>query len=206
MTEAGRRRPYCVVLFDESEKAHPDVFNIFLQLFDDGRLTDGQGRTVNFTNTVIIMTSNIASDLIKQMGADADQGVQRSMIMSELDKHLRPEFLNRLDEIIIFHSLTRENITRIVDIQLRNLEKILSDRRITIEMTTDAKILLADLGWDPVFGARPLKRAIQRHVQDPLAMAILEGNIHEGDHVRIDVSDDGESFIFESVSFAPADA
>lgn len=206
LTEAVRRRPYSVVLFDEIEKAHADVFNIFLQVFDDGRLTDGQGRTVNFTNTVIIMTSNIASDLIKQMGVDVDQGAQRTMIMAELDKHLRPEFLNRLDEIIIFHSLTRENIARIVDIQLRNLEKILADRRITIEMTVDAKLLLAELGWDPVFGARPLKRAIQRHVQDPLAVAILEGNINEGDHVRIDVSDDGEAFVFESVSFAPADA
>lgn len=205
LTEAVRRRPYSVVLFDEIEKAHADVFNIFLQVFDDGRLTDGQGRTVNFTNTVIIMTSNIASDLIKQMGVDVDQGAQRTMIMSELDKHLRPEFLNRLDEIIIFHSLSREHITRIVDIQMGNLEHILADRRITVEMNIDAKLLLAELGWDPVFGARPLKRAIQRHVQDPLAMAILEGKINEGDHVRISATEDGEEFVFESVSFEPVD-
>ncbi len=206
LTEAVRRRPYSVVLFDEIEKAHPDVFNIFLQVFDDGRLTDGQGRTVNFTNTVIIMTSNVGSDLIKQMGADINQQAQRNAIMGELDHHFRPEFLNRLDEVIIFHSLTRENITRIVDIQMRNLERILADRRVTVEMMTDAKILLAELGWDPVFGARPLKRAIQRHIQDPLAMAILEGKVSEGEHVRISATDDGEDFVFESTSFEASEA
>lgn len=206
LTEAVRRRPYSVVLFDEIEKAHSDVFNIFLQVFDDGRLTDGQGRTVNFTNTVIIMTSNVGSHLIKQMAGNIDHKQQQSTIMHELDNHFRPEFLNRLDEVIIFHSLTHENITKIVDIQLRNLEEILADRRITVEMMTDAKILLAELGWDPVFGARPLKRAIQRHVQDPLAMAILEGKINEGEHVRISATEDGEDLIFESVSFEPTDA
>lgn len=205
LTEAVRRRPYSVVLFDEIEKAHSDVFNIFLQVFDDGRLTDGQGRTVNFTNTVIIMTSNVGSHLIKQMGADIDQKEQQSTIMRELDSHFRPEFLNRLDEVIIFHSLTHENITKIVDIQLRNLESILADRRITVEMMPDAKILLAEQGWDPVFGARPLKRAIQRHVQDPLAMAILEGKINDGEHVRISATEDGEDLVFESISFEPAD-
>ena len=126
--------------------------------------------------------------------------------MGELDRHFRPEFLNRLDEIIIFHSLTRENITRIVDIQMRNLEQILADRRITVEMLPEAKILLADIGWDPIFGARPLKRAIQRHIQDPLAMAILEGKIDEGDHVRISTSDDGEDFVFESIKFETSEA
>ena len=206
LTEAVRRRPYSVVLFDEIEKAHADVFNIFLQVFDDGRLTDGQGRTVNFTNTVIIMTSNVGSDLIKQMGSDTDQQAQRNAIMGVLDHHFRPEFLNRLDEVIIFHSLSQDHITKIVDIQLRNLEGILADRRITVEMMPEAKILLAERGWDPIFGARPLKRAIQRNVQDPLAMAILEGNVNEGDHVRISVSDDGEEFVFDSVSFEPADA
>jgi len=206
LTEAVRRRPYSVVLFDEIEKAHSDVFNIFLQVFDDGRLTDGQGRTVNFTNTVIIMTSNVGSNLIKQMGGDIDHKEQQSTIMRELDNHFRPEFLNRLDEVIIFHSLTHENITKIVDIQLRNLEGILADRRITVEMMPDAKILLAEQGWDPVFGARPLKRAIQRHVQDPLAMAILEGKIHDGEHVRISATEDGEDLVFESISFEPVDS
>ena len=206
LTEAVRRRPYSVVLFDEIEKAHPDVFNIFLQVFDDGRLTDGQGRTVNFTNTVIIMTSNVGSNLIKQMGGDVDQKVNQSTIMRELDNHFRPEFLNRLDEVIIFHSLTQENITKIVDIQLRNLESILADRRITVEMMPDAKLLLAEQGWDPVFGARPLKRAIQRSVQDPLAMAILEGKINDGEHVRISATADGEDLVFESISFEPVDS
>jgi ATP-dependent Clp protease ATP-binding subunit ClpB len=206
LTEAVRRRPYSVVLFDEIEKAHADVFNIFLQVFDDGRLTDGQGRTVNFTNTVIIMTSNVGSNLIKQMGGDSDHKTQQSTIMRELDNHFRPEFLNRLDEVIIFHSLTHENITKIVDIQLRNLEDILADRRITVEMMPDAKILLAEHGWDPVFGARPLKRAIQRHVQDPLATAIIEGKISDGEHVRISATEDGEDFVFESISFEPVDS
>jgi ATP-dependent Clp protease ATP-binding subunit ClpB len=199
LTEAVRRRPYSVVLFDEIEKAHADVFNIFLQVFDDGRLTDGQGRTVNFTNTVIIMTSNVGSDLIKQMGANIDQQAQRTTIMNELDRNFRPEFLNRLDEVIIFHSLTRENITRIVDIQMSNLEHILASRRITLDMSPDAKLLLADLGWDPIFGARPLKRAIQRHIQDPLAVAILEGSVNEGDHVQISTTNDGNDFTFNTI-------
>lgn len=206
LTEAVRRRPYSVVLFDEVEKAHPDVFNIFLQVFDDGRLTDGQGRTVNFTNTVIIMTSNVGSDLIKQMGANVDQQAQRNAIMTELDHHFRPEFLNRLDEIIIFHSLSRENIERIVDIQLRRLEKILAEKRVTVELMPDAKAVLAERGWDPIFGARPLKRAIQRHLQDPLALAILEGKVNDGDHVRVRATEDGEDLIFESITFEPADA
>lgn len=204
LTEAVRRRPYSVVLFDEVEKAHPDVFNIFLQVFDDGHLTDGQGRTVNFTNTVIIMTSNVGSDLIKQMGAYGDQQAQRNAVMGELDHHFRPEFLNRLDEIIIFHSLSREHIERIVDIQLGRLEKMLAEKRITVELMPDAKALIAERGWDPIYGARPLKRAIQRSVQDPLALAILEGKISDGDHVR--VSADGDELVFESISFESADA
>ena len=169
LTEAVRRRPYSVVLFDEIEKAHPDVFNVFLQVFDDGRLTDGQGRTVNFNNCVIIMTSNVGSELIKQQGAFADAAAQRGAVMNELDRHFRPEFLNRLDEVIVFHSLTREHIIRIVDLQLGNLERLLSERQITLELSAAAKALLAESGWDPVFGARPLKRAIQRQLQDPLA-------------------------------------
>ena len=206
LTEAVRRRPYSVLLFDEIEKAHPDVFNVFLQVFDDGRLTDGQGRTVNFSNCVIIMTSNVGSTLIKRMGADGDRDAQRKTIMSELDRHFRPEFLNRLDEVIIFHSLTHEHIERIVDLQLERLEDILAERRITIELSAAAKDMLADAGWDPVFGARPLKRAIQRDLQDPLAMAILEGSIDEGDRVWVDVDIGGSRLSFRSQQFETAAA
>ena len=203
LTESVRRRPYSVVLFDEIEKAHPEVFNIFLQVFDDGRLTDGQGRTVDFTNTVIILTSNVGSDLIKQMGQNTDHNTQRQAIMGELDRHFRPEFLNRLDEIIIFHSLTREDIIKIVDVQLVRLERLLAERRITLELLSEAKVLLAEHGFDPVFGARPLKRAIQRELQDPLALEILEGNIHEGDHIRVGAQDD--NLVFEAVHLEPVD-
>jgi ATP-dependent Clp protease ATP-binding subunit ClpB len=189
LTEAVRRRPYSVVLFDEIEKAHPEVFNIFLQVFDDGRLTDGQGRTVDFTHTVIIMTSNVGSDLIKSMGGAAAVEDVRRAIMSVLDQQFRPEFLNRLDEIIIFHSLTRADIERIVDIQLRRLQRLLAQRQITLELTPEAKLLLSEKGYDPVFGARPLKRAIQRYLQDPLAVALLEGQIRDGEHVVVDEMD-----------------
>lgn len=197
LTEAVRRRPYSVVLFDEIEKAHPDVFNIFLQVFDDGRLTDGQGRTVDFTNTVIIMTSNVGSDLIKQMGTEASKEDVRRAVMNQLDRQFRPEFLNRVDEIILFHSLDREHIVQIVDIQLERLERLLAERRVAIELTADAKNFLAERGFDPVFGARPLKRTIQRELQDPLAIGLLEGHIQEGDHVLVDV--DGDSLSFTSV-------
>jgi ATP-dependent Clp protease ATP-binding subunit ClpB len=204
LTEAVRRRPYSVVLFDEVEKAHPEVFNIFLQVFDDGRLTDGQGRTVNFTNTVIIMTSNVGSDIIKQLGT-ADQANMRRAVMGALDKHFRPEFLNRLDDIITFHALTRDNIVRIVDIQLERLKRLLATRRITLELTTDAKFLLAEQGFDPVFGARPLKRVIQRELQDALANAILAGQVHDGEHVVVDVSgenEEGHTLSFTSMQIA----
>ncbi|MAU10422.1 MAG: ATP-dependent chaperone ClpB [Anaerolineaceae bacterium] len=189
LTEAVRRRPYSVVLFDEIEKAHPEVFNVFLQVFDEGRLTDGQGRTVDFSSTVIIMTSNVGSDLIKSMGGDSASDEMRSAIMKVLDANFRPEFLNRLDEIIIFHNLTREHIKEIVDVQLQRLDALLAERQITIELTPEAKELLAEKGYDPVFGARPLKRAIQRYVQDPLAIALLEGDIHDGEHVVVDEVD-----------------
>jgi ATP-dependent Clp protease ATP-binding subunit ClpB len=190
LTEAVRRRPYSVVLFDEVEKAHPDVFNTFLQVFDEGRLTDGQGRTVNFTNTVIIMTSNVGSDVIKQMGAQADERTLRGAITQALDRHFRPEFLNRLDEIIIFHALTQEQIVHVVDVQLARLQKLLNNRRVHLELTDAARHWLAERGFDPVFGARPLKRTIQREVQDPLAVAILEGRVQEGDNILVDVEDD----------------
>ncbi|MCY3979916.1 MAG: ATP-dependent chaperone ClpB [Chloroflexi bacterium] len=206
LTEAVRRRPYSVLLFDEIEKAHPDVFNVFLQVFDDGRLTDGQGRTVNFSNCVIIMTSNVGSALIKRMGEGSDRDARRQAIMSELDRHFRPEFLNRLDEIIIFHSLTREHIARIVDLQLERLGDILAERRMTIELSAAAKALLADSGWDPVFGARPLKRAIQRDLQDPLAMAILAGTIDEGARVRVDLDASGKQLSFRPLESTSAAA
>lgn len=189
LTETVRRRPYSVVLFDEIEKAHPEVFNIFLQVFDDGRLTDGQGRTVDFTNTVIIMTSNVGSDIIKSMGGDAATEDMRKAVLSVLDQQFRPEFLNRLDEIIIFHSLTREHIGRIVDIQLKRLQHLLAERQVTLELTPEAKLLISDKGYDPVYGARPLKRAIQRYLQDPLAVALLEGKISNGDHVVVEEVD-----------------
>ena len=190
LTEAVRRRPYSVLLLDEIEKAHPDVFNTFLQVFDEGRLTDGQGRTVNFSNSLIIMTSNVGSALIKQLSGDDKQ---RSAILRELDRHFRPEFLNRLDEVIIFHSLTREHIGRIAELQLARLRGALADRRIELELSADALALLADAGWDPVYGARPLKRAIQRLVSDPLALALLNGQVGEGDSVWLDASADGAS-------------
>ena len=202
LTEAIRRRPYAVVLFDEIEKAHPEVFNIFLQVFDDGRLTDGHGRTVDFTNTVIIMTSNVGSQIIKQMGPDADTTALREAVMLELDHQFRPEFLNRLDEIILFSSLSQTDIVHIVDIQLARLERLLADRHLSIELTGDAKMFLAERGYDPVYGARPLKRAIQTLLQDPLALHILEGDVQEGDHILIDVDPDSGEMTFTTVEIA----
>ncbi len=195
LTEAVRRRPYSVILLDEIEKAHADVFNVFLQVFDDGRLTDGQGRTVNFNNCVIIMTSNVGSDLIKQASEDAD--ARRGAILRELDRYFRPEFLNRLDEVILFHSLSRKHIIRIVDLQLVNLQRLLSERQVTLELSAAAKTLLAESGWDPVYGARPLKRAIQVQLQDPLALALLDGSIVESDHVTVDVNGDGSELVIK---------
>ncbi len=185
LTEAVRRRPYSVVLLDEIEKAHPEVFNVLLQLLDDGRLTDGHGRTVDFTNTIVIMTSNVGSRWIKELGAEA----ARPRVMEELDRAFRPEFLNRIDEIIIFRSLTKEDLVKIVDIQVERLRKLLRERGMEIVLTEAAKQYLAEIGYDPVYGARPLKRAIQRELQDPLAMAILEGRFGEGDTVRVDYRD-----------------
>ncbi len=204
LTEAVRRRPYSVVLFDEIEKAHSDVFNIFLQVFDDGRLTDGQGRTVNFSNCVIIMTSNVGSGMIKQMGkqmgSESDSKTVRSAIMTELDRYFRPEFLNRLDEIIVFHSLEREHIVRIVDMQLSKLSMMLRDRHISIAISDDAKMRLAELGWDPVYGARPLKRALQSQIKDRLAIALLDGQIRDGDQVWIGLDAEGDNFVIDTVS------
>ena len=201
LTEAVRRRPYSVVLLDEVEKAHPEVFNVFLQVFDDGRLTDGQGRTVIFTNTILIMTSNVGSDLIKQMADISDRKQLRTALNGALDRVFRPEFLNRLDDIIIFQQLNREDLGQIVDIQIRRLQRLLDDRRITISLTEAASELLADRGYDPVYGVRPLKRVIQRDLQDPLAMQILEGHVREGDHVTVDAGEvDGEEALIFSAA------
>ncbi len=183
LTEAVRRKPYAVVLFDEIEKAHSEVFNVLLQLLDDGRLTDGQGRTVDFKNTVVIMTSNLLT------GEGDLSSMSREQIVRRLQAHFRPEFLNRIDEIVVFKALGIEHIGRIVDIQLSKLRALLADRKIALELTDAAKKHLADAGYDPAFGARPLKRAIQSELQDPLALAVLEGRYHEGDTVRVDARD-----------------
>ena len=190
LTEAVRRKPYSVVLFDEIEKAHPEVFNVLLQLLDDGRLTDSHGRTVSFKNVVVIMTSNIGSHLIQELGAEA----AKSQVLSLLHKEFRPEFLNRIDEIIVFHSLSKEDLRRIVDIQLEHLRGLLAERNMTLELTDAAKNYLAEVGFDPTFGARPLKRAIQRYLQDPLAMKILSGEFMDGDTIRVDANGDGLTF------------
>jgi ATP-dependent Clp protease ATP-binding subunit ClpB len=195
LTEAVRRRPYSVVLFDEIEKAHPDVFNILLQILDDGRLTDSQGRTVDFRNTVIIMTSNIGSQFILDRGT-ADWAVVETHVLSSLRQHFKPEFLNRVDDVIIFKPLTMEQIEEIIEIQLHHLEKLLAERKLTIELTPEAKRFLAEEGFDPAFGARPLKRAIQRYVQNPMAMAVLEGKFNEGDRVLVTRAPGGE-LVFE---------
>ncbi len=185
LTEAVRRRPYAVVLFDEIEKAHPEVFNTLLQLLDEGRLTDGHGRTVDFTNTVVIMTSNVGSHWIKELGAEeaADK------VMAELDRQFRPEFLNRVDEIILFHNLSLEDLVQIVDIQMRRLRALLGEKGVEISLSPAAKRYLAEAGFDPVYGARPLKRVIQRQVQDPLALALLKGEFQAGDEIQVDVRD-----------------
>src|SRR2546427_163782 len=197
LTEAIRRRPYAVILFDEIEKAHPDVFNILLQVLDDGRLTDGKGRTVDFRNTVLIMTSNVASDLIQEMSrSERDSTEMKDRLMDALRRTFRPKFLNRIDEIVTFRSLSLEDIQRIVDIQLKDLQKRLSDRKITIELTAEAKKVLAERGYDPVFGARPLKRTIQRMVENPLALEILAGKFKEGDQIVVDLARDRETFTF----------
>jgi ATP-dependent Clp protease ATP-binding subunit ClpB len=185
LTEAVRRRPYTVVLFDEIEKAHPEVFNVLLQILDDGRLTDGKGRTVDFKNTVLIMTSNIGSQWIQDLGAEEHQEMRRR-VLEALRAHFKPEFLNRVDDVVIFRSLSIENIKEIVEIQLKNLKKRLAERKINLNLSDRAKEVLAKEGFDPVYGARPLKRAIQRLIQDPLALKVLEGEFLEGDTIEIE--------------------
>jgi ATP-dependent Clp protease ATP-binding subunit ClpB len=184
LSEAVRRKPYCVVLFDEIEKAHPDVFNVLLQVLDDGRITDGQGRTVDFKNTVIIMTSNIGSQFIVDSGERAERNRR---VMEALRNHFRPEFLNRVDEIIIFDRLTEKELTRIVDIQLARVLQRLEQQHLELTLSEAAKRLLAEEGYDPVYGARPLKRVVQRRLLDPLSLALLEGKFVPGDRIVADV-------------------
>jgi ATP-dependent Clp protease ATP-binding subunit ClpB len=205
LTEAVRRRPYSVILFDEIEKAHPDVFNILLQILDDGRLTDSQGRTVDFRNSVIIMTSNIGSQYILER-VGTDWAVVEAQVLAALRQHFRPEFLNRVDDIVVFRPLGTEEIGRIIDLQLARLEKLLADRRLTIEITPAAKRVIATEGYDPAYGARPLKRALQRMVQNPLAMGVLDGRFKEGDHIVVDTGEGGALTFTVAPAPAPAAA
>ena len=202
LTEAVRRRPYQVVLFDEIEKAHPDVFNVLLQVLDDGRLTDGQGHTVDFRNTLIVMTSNLGAEYLVAQPEGEDTDKVRDQVMAEVRARFRPEFLNRIDEIILFHRLKREQMGRIVDIQIAHLQKLLEERKITITLDAKARDWLANKGYDPAYGARPLKRVIQKSVQDPLAELLLSGRIKDGETVKISAGRDG--LIFNGATVAAA--
>ena len=192
LTEAVRRRPYSVVLFDEIEKAHSDVFNLLLQILDDGRLTDSQGRTVDFRHAVIIMTSNIGSQLILERSGNASWDEIEAIVLNELRRSFRPEFLNRIDDIIVFRPLSAEQLQRIVELQLERLRELLAEREITLVVTPEAERIMAQQGYDPVFGARPLKRAIQRLVQNPLALMLLEGEFVDGDTIIVEPGPPGE--------------
>jgi len=191
-----RRKPYSVLLFDEIEKAHHDVFNVLLQVLDDGRITDGQGRTVDFKNTVIIMTSNVGAQYIfdyqKSMQTPQQEAEMERKVEEELHTHFRPEFLNRIDDVIIFHALDRQHIKRIIEIQLKRLAKLIGDRGLSIDISDRAKEQLAKEGYDPAFGARPLKRALQKLIIDPLAMKLLEGKFKPGDEVFVNLAEDGK--------------
>src|SRR5690606_16989161 len=198
LTEAVRRRPYSVILLDEVEKAHPDVFNILLQVLDDGRLTDGQGRTVDFRNTVIVMTSNLGSQMIQELDGDDSPEAYMQMkagVMAVVQSHFQPEFINRLDDIVVFHSLDKVQIKAIARIQMRGLEKRLGERGIRLEVSDAAFELLGAAGFDPVYGARPLKRAIQQQLENPLAQKILAGEFGSGDTVRVDAEAGRLSFL-----------
>jgi ATP-dependent Clp protease ATP-binding subunit ClpB len=194
LTEAVRRRPYSVILLDEVEKAHPDVFNVLLQVLDDGRLTDGQGRTVDFRNSVIVMTSNLGSQLIQDMAGEENYEAMKAAVMEVAGSHFRPEFINRIDDLVVFHPLGREHIRKIVDIQLSYLRDRLTERDIRIRLSDDARDKLAAAGFDPVYGARPLKRAIQQQVENPLAQEILQGKFKPGDVIEVGVTDDELDF------------
>jgi len=194
LTEAVRRRPYSVILLDEIEKAHPDVFNVLLQVLDDGRLTDGQGRTVDFRNTVIIMTSNLGSQMILEMSGEENYEAMKSAIMEVVGNHFRPEFINRVDDVVVFHPLGRDHIRKIVDIQLGYLHERLAERDLRIHLSDEALDKLADAGFDPVYGARPLKRAIQQQIENPLANDILAGKFKPGDLIEVEVTDERLDF------------
>jgi ATP-dependent Clp protease ATP-binding subunit ClpB len=202
LTEAVRRRPYSVVLFDEIEKAHPEVFNVFLQVLDDGRLTDGQGRTVDFRNTVIIMTSNVGSQYILD---DIDEETMRSRVMEAMRTYFRPEFLNRVDEVVIFSRLSRGQLREIAEIQLGQVRGLLTKRNISLSLTEAATDMLIEEGYDPVYGARPLKRVLQRRIIDPLAIRVIQGDVREGDHVVVEVEDGELDFrVVETAEFETA--
>jgi ATP-dependent Clp protease ATP-binding subunit ClpB len=204
LTEAVRRKPYSVVLLDEVEKAHPDVFNILLQVLDDGRLTDGHGRTVDFRNTVIVMTSNLGSQRIQELGGqdDSNYDAMKAAVMEVVSQHFRPEFINRVDDIVVFHPLNEAQLREIVGIQLEYLRQRLSERDMELELSAAALEKLAQAGYDPVYGARPLKRAIQQRIENPLAQAILGGDVAPGDKVSVDVEDD--EIVFRGLTPAAA--
>jgi ATP-dependent Clp protease ATP-binding subunit ClpB len=191
LTEAVRRRPYQVILFDEVEKAHADVFNILLQVLDEGRLTDGQGRVVDFKNTLIVLTSNLGSEAIAQDDGDELSMNTKNKVMESVRGHFRPEFLNRLDEILVFRRLSRSDMAAIVKTQMKRFQRLLDDHKITLDMSSAALDWLAEAGYDPVYGARPLKRVIQRTLQNPLAQDILAGNVSDGQTVKVDAGSDG---------------
>ena len=195
LTEAVRRRPYSVILMDEVEKAHPDVFNVLLQVLDDGRLTDGHGRTVDFRNTVIVMTSNLGSDRIRELAEGHEYAVMKEQVMSVVGQHFRPEFINRIDDIIVFHPLVREQLHEIAKIQVATLQSRLSDRDLQLNVTDAVIEKLTNVGFDLVFGARPLKRAIQVHLENPLAQEILSGRFAPGDTIIADLESDEISFV-----------
>jgi ATP-dependent Clp protease ATP-binding subunit ClpB len=199
LTEAVRRRPYSVVLLDEIEKAHPDVFNVLLQVLDDGRLTDSKGRTVDFKNTVVILTSNIGSRRIMEAAGNREKAV--AGVMEELRRTLKPEFLNRIDDVIVFDALTRENMDHIFSIQLKRVKKLLASRGLDVTVTDEARTALCDAGFDPSFGARPLKRAIQQHLLNPMSKAIVGGDYGQGDTVKVTL--EGEDIVFERVPAPP---
>jgi ATP-dependent Clp protease ATP-binding subunit ClpB len=194
LTEAVRRRPYQVILFDEIEKAHPDVFNVLLQVLDDGRLTDGQGHTVDFRNTLIVMTSNLGSEYLVNQPEGEETDAVRDHVMAAVRARFRPEFLNRIDDIILFHRLKRDQMAGIVDIQMKRIEKLLADRKIAIELDAKGRDWLANRGYDPAYGARPLKRVIQKYLQDPLAELILSGRVKDGDKVAVSATKFGLTF------------
>jgi len=195
LTEAVRRKPYSVILLDEVEKAHPDVFNILLQVLDDGRLTDGQGRTVDFRNTVIVMTSNLGSQIIQELAGDTHYDEMKAAVMEIVSQNFRPEFINRIDESVVFHSLGKEQIRQIARIQLDEIKKRLREKDYSLEIVNGALDYLSEIGYDPVYGARPLKRAIQNYIENPLAQDILSGEFAPGDKIQVKLKDDKLTFV-----------